>query len=591
MIFLVNIRRSAFKDQLAVVKPAIQFYARALMLGCNYVHQALPQLLSLWMELAPAVTPEKPRGSDGSIRRNSSMNSANAALDGSFEEFRSRVFAQVLPSVKLLVQRVPTYVLMVAIAQVVSRLCHKNDDVHEVLSAYIARTLSMYPSQTWWHLASSSNSAERLRSARVKGLLARTISEYPTIEVALNQGIQLSESFITLSDYQTGKEQTSLSVNREAKYFLKLFPSIHCIIPTQVQMQSTLPEDGAHKVPDEYDPFLISKPDRTFMKPVTFHSLVDNVDIMSSLVRPKKITAIGSDGNEYVFLCKPKDDLRKDARLMEVVALINRVLVQNREARERHLSISGYAVTPLNEECGLIEWVPQTTALRVILRQGYRHRYKMEIYNKEVHTLFTASKDQLLPNFKKLLTLYPPVLHSWFAEEFTNPNAWHRARLRFTRSCATMSMVGYILGLGDRHLENILLDVSRGDVVHVDFNCLFDKGKTFAKPEIVPFRLTQNMIAAFGILKVEGPFRKACEVILTLLRDHSEDLMIVLDTFLHDPLIEWKSKKVPLALHFTMFTVCGQISLTELNMKKNKNNNRLYFGGFESTGRKIIKNW
>ncbi len=38
-----------------------------------------------------------------------------------------------------------------------------------------------------------------------------------------------------------------------------------------------------------------------------------------------------------------------------------------------------------------------------------------------------------------------------------------------------MSMVGYILGLGDRHGENILFDSTNGDCVHVDFNCLFNK--------------------------------------------------------------------------------------------------------------------
>ena len=38
-----------------------------------------------------------------------------------------------------------------------------------------------------------------------------------------------------------------------------------------------------------------------------------------------------------------------------------------------------------------------------------------------------------------------------------------------------MSIVGNTLGLGDRHGENILLDSTCGDVVHVDFNCLFNK--------------------------------------------------------------------------------------------------------------------
>ena len=49
------------------------------------------------------------------------------------------------------------------------------------------------------------------------------------------------------------------------------------------------------------------------------------------------------------------------------------------------------------------------------------------------------------------------------------------SRLGYARTSAVMSMVGYILGLGDRHGENILFDSTNGDCVHVDFNCLFNK--------------------------------------------------------------------------------------------------------------------
>jgi serine/threonine-protein kinase ATR len=75
--------------------------------------------------------------------------------------------------------------------------------------------------------------------------------------------------------------------------------------------------------------------------------------------------------------------------------------------------------------------------------------------------------------------------------------------------------------LGDRHGENILLDTNTGDVVHVDFNCLFEKvnsssselfscanldlqGKTLETPERVPFRLTQNLIDGLGVTGTEG---------------------------------------------------------------------------------------
>ena len=41
---------------------------------------------------------------------------------------------------------------------------------------------------------------------------------------------------------------------------------------------------------------------------------------------------------------------------------------------------------------------------------------------------------------------YPPVFHEWFVEMFPEPDAWFAARLKYTRSCAVMSMVGYVLG-------------------------------------------------------------------------------------------------------------------------------------------------
>lgn len=38
-----------------------------------------------------------------------------------------------------------------------------------------------------------------------------------------------------------------------------------------------------------------------------------------------------------------------------------------------------------------------------------------------------------------------------------------------------MSMVGYIIGLGDRHLDNVLIDMTTGEVVHIDYNVCFEK--------------------------------------------------------------------------------------------------------------------
>lgn len=89
-------------------------------------------------------------------------------------------------------------------------------------------------------------------------------------------------------------------------------------------------------------------------------------------------------------------------------------------------------------------------------------------------------------------------------DTFQEPMRWFQSRLAYSSTLATMSMVGHIVGLGDRHGENILFDSSSGDCVHVDLNCLFDKGQTFEVPERVPFRLTHNLVDAMGVNGVEG---------------------------------------------------------------------------------------
>lgn len=57
--------------------------------------------------------------------------------------------------------------------------------------------------------------------------------------------------------------------------------------------------------------------------------------------------------------------------------------------------------------------------------------------------------------------------------------------------------------------------------------------------QVVPFRLTRNIVAGFGATGVEGAFRRSCETTMRVLREHDEALLTVLQTFVHDPLLEW----------------------------------------------------
>lgn len=262
-----------------------------------------------------------------------------------------------------------------------------------------------------------------------------------------------------------------------------------------------------------------------------------------------QIVLLGSDGIEHPFLCKPKDDLRKDARMMEFTAMINRLLSKYPESRRRKLYIRTFAVIPLTEDCGMVEWVPHTRGLRHILQDIYIKcgKFDRQKTNPQIKRIYDQChgkmpEDEMLKN--KILPLFPPVFHKWFLTTFSEPAAWFRARVAYAHTTAVWSMVGHIVGLGDRHGENILFDSTTGDCVHVDFSCLFDKGLQLEKPELVPFRLTQNMIDGLGITGYEGIFLRVCEITLSVLRTHRETLMSVLETFIHDPLVEWtKSHK------------------------------------------------
>ena len=66
------------------------------------------------------------------------------------------------------------------------------------------------------------------------------------------------------------------------------------------------------------------------------------VEVMGSLVQPKKLTIRASDGRKYIILCKPKDDLRKDAGMCEIATIINKILKKNSEANKRQLRIRSY---------------------------------------------------------------------------------------------------------------------------------------------------------------------------------------------------------------------------------------------------------
>lgn len=412
---------------------------------------------------------------------------------------------------------------------------HKNDWVWKSLIEIICHVVLAFPHQALWTMIAGSQSKDAERKKRFNDIMSRVkanAKSSPVVNVnkIVDQTLQMAKELLYLCDFPVQKE-TQLSLPSHFPRLTSLANG-ELILPLQSSISVKMP--GDYRISSDHRPFESQLPRIIGFDP--------KVDIMNSLQKPRKLVFLASDGKQYPFLCKPKDDLRKDARLMEFDAMINNLLQSNSESRKRNLYIRTYSVITLNEECGLIEWVPNTTGLRHILHKLYHHK-TIALYTSEVQKNLDAARSD--PKhagevFERLvLSQYPSVFHEWFIETFPEPSAWLRARLAYAHTLAVMSMVGHVLGLGDRHGENILFDSESGDTVHVDLNCLFDKATLFEIPERVPFRLTHNMVDALGVTGYEGVFRRVAEITMGILRDNKDSLMSVLEAMVHDPLVEW----------------------------------------------------
>ncbi|XP_060802702.1 serine/threonine-protein kinase SMG1 [Amyelois transitella] len=300
---------------------------------------------------------------------------------------------------------------------------------------------------------------------------------------------------------------------------------------------------------------------------VTIKSVENNVAILPTKTRPKKLIFYGSDGKAYTYLFKGLEDLHLDERIMQLLSITNTMMARdsenndNQTYRARH-----YSVIPLGPRSGLISWVDNVTPLFALYKRWQNREAAIlsAKTNKTVNVLRPSELfyNKLNPLLKEAgistenrkewpVSILKQVLQELSAEtprdllwrelwcgSVTSEQWWQTTR-RYSYSVAVMSTIGYIIGLGDRHLDNVLVDLTSGEVVHIDYNVCFEKGKTLRVPEKVPFRMTPNLVTALGVTGVEGIFRLACEHVLRTMRRGRETLLTLLEAFVYDPLVEW----------------------------------------------------
>nr|XP_017035328.1 serine/threonine-protein kinase ATR [Drosophila kikkawai] len=502
-------------------------YARSLRYGSQHVYQSMPRVISLWLDTA--------ENSPNEVQQVRKMNDLLSNC------------CTVLP----------TSVFYTVYSQMLSRLCHPHAEAFAVLRNVIVRLVEEYPQQSLWMLLPHFKSATANRIKRCKLVLTDRRLQNATFQKLLSDFNSLTERLMELTNKEVALDRTyKLSdLDRRLTKLCNQADFSNILLPFEKYMQPTLPlsSEATSLSPLAGHNSSSSSTGNWFpYQQIYISGFQESVLILRSAAKPKKLTIRCSDGQDYDVLVKPKDDLRRDARLMEFNGLVKRYLHQSAPARHRRLHIRTYAVLPFNEECGLVEWLPNLSSYRSICMSLYAQRGQV-MSSRMLHQLAVPLHDPLERKrevfLKQLLPAHPPVFQEWLRQRFATLHSWYEARNTYIRTVAVMSMVGYILGLGDRHGENILFDERNGDAVHVDFNCLFNQGELLAYPEVVPFRLTQNMIAAMGPLGVEGSYRKCCEITLRLLKQEAKTLMSMLRPFVYDVGAQIKNGSAAAKIH------------------------------------------
>lgn len=506
-----------------LMEHSIIAFGNSLKYGVRYLNESMPRLLNIWYDLGS----KKPKSSNSSRLISSRIETTVRFIDE-------------------LKMKIPPYYFMTAISLLLSRVCHPHSGVSKKTCEIIELLLTTYPHQISWlliALLNDSDNEDRKKAARqiINNVRRRNAS----ISQIVKDTVDFSQAIIEIC-YNFGPHDKHNRVKKNLKGLVKLsdicpnaakfdFSKANVIPPIQSTIRAVLPIDNGCNNLNEHVIF----PEHNISY---IRSIEKSVKIFNSLQQPRSITLTLHNGKSVDILCKSGDDLRKDNRCVEFLNLLNRILRRNSQSNERFLEIQTFLVLPLEKEGGIIEMVPNCESLKNIIEPLYKEKKKeFSMHDQVPKRGKDYLPDELHEIYKNIVLpkTTPAVLPDWFLRRFAEPTSWYMARLAFIRTAAVNSMSGYIIGLGDRHLDNILIDSCNGRIIHVDFNLLFHQGETLPCPEVVPFRLTHNIVAAFGSMGTEGNFRKVCEITMGVMRKEKDALLTTLKPFMHDPCSDW----------------------------------------------------
>lgn len=322
------------------------------------------------------------------------------------------------------------------------------------------------------------------------------------------------------------------------------------------------------EIPGQYTDVKKPQPDLHVKISSFDHSLL----VMSSIRKPKRLKIRGNNEKEYLFLVKGGEDLRLDQRIQQLFGVMNGLIKQDTLCSKRNIHIHTYDVVPMTSRVGILEWVVNTLPLKAIvenqmrigLKKGQKEEQAIILRNdayrvhgewiekyttrggahlKFLSMIEYASRKEVE---KVVKTQHDKVkwdlLRSGVLSLTSNAEAFISVRKNFTISLAVFSIASYIIGIGDRHLDNFLLNLVNGEVIGIDFGYSFGTAtQVLPIPELVPFRLTRQFINLLKPHGIQGLLQHSMVNTLDVLRRNKEILLDTMDVFVHEPLLDWEN--------------------------------------------------
>ncbi|XP_029002542.1 DNA-dependent protein kinase catalytic subunit isoform X2 [Betta splendens] len=315
------------------------------------------------------------------------------------------------------------------------------------------------------------------------------------------------------------------------------------------------------EIPGQYDGR--SKPLPEYHAKIT--GFDERVKVMTSIRRPKRLIVRGDDERDHPFLVKGGEDLRQDQRIEQLFGVMNILLSHDAVCTHRDLQLRTYQVIPITTRVGLIEWMENTCTLKEFLYNTMTKKEQDEalmipgLYNEWLSSFAPNSKDggialyglayrkakrpETISSFMKVLQHVPSdLLKRAFLKMCNSPEAFLSLRSHFISSHALLCVSHWILGIGDRHLSNFMINMETGGMIGIDFGHAFGSATQFLTvPELMPFRLTRQFVNLMQPLKESGLIQSIMVHSLRAYRAEPDLLLNTMDVFVKEPSLDWKN--------------------------------------------------